>query len=105
MKAKYLVEVIKCATGTYTCFDNENEIWKTYLDRKEWHIKTEECLFADTAIPKIKSKPPFELIQRKREIELQLDIATFAFGVVNICTPQGQLLYSRTFTGERNLLI
>jgi hypothetical protein len=89
----------------FSCYDNENEIWKTDLDKEGWYIKTEECLFADTAIPKIKSKPPFELIQRKGEIEIQLDGAVFSSGAVNVYTLHGQLLYTKAFAGERNLII
>ncbi|GHU64002.1 hypothetical protein FACS1894123_07990 [Bacteroidia bacterium] len=45
------------------------------------------------------------MIQRKGEIELQLDVTGKDSGVVNVYTLQGQLLYTRTFTGERNLII
>jgi hypothetical protein len=90
----------------FSCYDNENEIWKTDLDNDvSWHIKTEECLFEGAAIPEIKSKPPFELIRRKGEIEIQLDGAVFSSGVVNVYTLHGQLLHTKAFAGERNLII
>jgi hypothetical protein len=89
----------------FSCYETEDEIWKTDISNVSWPIYTEECLIEGAAIPEIKSKPPFELIQRKGEIEIQLDGAVFSSGAVNAYTLHGQLLYTKAFAGERNPII
>ena len=89
----------------FNCYENENGLWKSNIKDQYIDFSQYECFRELISLPKINLDFPFQLIQRKGEIELHIDANDFESGWVYLYSMQGKLLYSQPAKRNANIII